>query len=62
MFGDDVEIVPREQPEPLGAAIRTALSRKRRTNPSTPPIIEQRFRADAVARQYWDVYAGVTAR
>jgi glycosyltransferase involved in cell wall biosynthesis len=62
VFGDDVEIVPREQSEPLSTAICAALSHKRRTTPATPPIIEQRFRADAVARQYWDVYAGVIGR
>ena len=62
VFGDDVEIVPRERPEPLSAAISAALSRKRRTKPATPPIIERRFRADSVARQYWDVYADVIGR
>ena len=59
VFGDDVAVVPKEQPEPLAQAISAALSGKRRTQASTQAIVEQRFRADAVARQYWDVYAGV---
>jgi glycosyltransferase involved in cell wall biosynthesis len=62
VFGDDVTVVPKEQPQPLGRAISAALSSKRRTTPSTRAIVEQRFRADAVARQYWDVYACVIAR
>jgi glycosyltransferase involved in cell wall biosynthesis len=59
VFGDDVEVVPREQPDALAGAIRAALRQKRGTRPSTQAIVEQRFRADAVARRYWDVYAEV---
>ena len=59
VFGDDVQVVPKEQPQPLARAISAALSSKRRTRPSTQAIVEQRFRADAVARQYWDIYASV---
>ena len=59
VFGDDVNVVPKEQPQPLARAIGAALSSKRRTMPSTQAIVEQRFRADAVARQYWDIYASV---
>jgi glycosyltransferase involved in cell wall biosynthesis len=59
VFGDDVHVVPREQPQPLATAINAALSHKRRTHRSTRTLVEQRFRADAVARQYWDVYASV---
>jgi len=62
VFGEDVAVVPREQAQPLASAIRTALSRKRRTAPSTQAIIESRFRAPAVARQYWDLYADVIVR
>ncbi|MEO6238985.1 MAG: glycosyltransferase [Vicinamibacterales bacterium] len=60
VFGDDVAVVPKEQPAALAAAIGAALSRKRRTHPSTRDIVERRFRAEAVARQYFDVYAEVT--
>lgn len=62
VFGNDVEVVPREQPAPLGSAIATALAHRRRTSADTRRIIEERFRAAAVAQQYWDVYARVTRR
>ena len=59
VFGDDVEVVAREKTAPLADAINAAIAHKRRTAPETRATIEQRFRADAVARQYWDVYAAV---
>ena len=62
VFGEDVHVVPKEQPEPLGRAISAALATRRRTTPSTQATVEQRFRADAVARQYWDIYARVIAQ
>ncbi|HET7696464.1 MAG TPA: glycosyltransferase family 4 protein [Vicinamibacterales bacterium] len=62
VFGDDVTVVPREQPGPLAGAIASALDEPRRTRDATRLIIEQRFRAGAVARRYWDVYAGVVRR
>ena len=61
VFGDDVVVVPREQPTPLAQVISDALARKRRTHSATQAIIESRFRADSVARQYWDLYADVMA-
>jgi glycosyltransferase involved in cell wall biosynthesis len=62
VFGDDVAVVPKERPDALAAAITMALRQKRRTRPSTGAIVEQRFRAEAVARQYFDVYAEVLGR
>jgi glycosyltransferase involved in cell wall biosynthesis len=62
IFGDDVDVVAREQPEPLARAIVSALSNRRRTREATRHAIAERFRADAVAQQYWAVYAGVTRR
>ena len=59
VFGGDVEVVAREQPAALAAAITVALADKRRTAPSTRETIDARFRAAAVARQYWDVYGAV---
>jgi glycosyltransferase involved in cell wall biosynthesis len=59
VFGGDVQVVAREQPAPLAAAINGAMADKRRTAPATRDTIEARFRAAAVARQYWDVYAAV---
>lgn len=60
VFGDDVRVVPRENAAALGEAIAARLRESARTAPGTATIIEQRFRAAAVARQYWDLYAGVT--
>jgi glycosyltransferase involved in cell wall biosynthesis len=61
VFGDDVQVVPKENPSALAAAISAALARKRRTQPSTQALVESRFRPNAVAQQYWDIYARVTA-
>jgi len=55
-----VRVVPKEDAAALADAIGDALGQPRRTRPSTGDAIERRFRADAVARQYWDVYADVT--
>lgn len=57
VFGDDVRLVPREDAAALAAAIDAALQEPRRTRPSTQSTIEHQFRADAIARQYWDAYA-----
>jgi glycosyltransferase involved in cell wall biosynthesis len=62
VFGEDVAVVPKERPAALAGAIRAALGQKRRTHPSTQTIVERRFRADAVARQYFDIYAEVMRR
>lgn len=62
LFGDDVDVVPREQAAPLARAIAAALGNRRRTRDATRQTIEQRFRAEAVSQQYWDVYARVTRR
>ncbi len=59
LFGADVDVVPREDSRALADAIVAALGHSRRTVPSTQAVIEHRFRADAVARQYYDVYADV---
>jgi glycosyltransferase involved in cell wall biosynthesis len=62
VFGDDVQVVPREDGRALADAIGAALRAKRATRPDTQAIVERRFRADAVARQYWDVYEEVLGR
>ena len=61
MFGDDVAVVPKEQAAALAQAIAAALRHKRRTAPSTQAIVERRFRADAVARRYFEIYSEVMA-
>ena len=60
VFGDDVAVVPKEQAAALAAAIVAALGQNRRTRPVTRAIVEERFRADAVARQYFAIYSEVT--
>jgi len=59
VFGEDVGVVPREDPAALAAAITARLRSTARASAATAAIIEQRFRAEAVARQYWDVYDDV---
>jgi glycosyltransferase involved in cell wall biosynthesis len=61
LFGDDVRVVPKEDPAALAAAIGRALSDRRRTRTATADTIEQRFRAEAVAREYWQLYADAVA-
>jgi len=61
VFGEDVAVVPREQPEALAKAIDTALANKRRTLNTTQGIVESRFRAESVAAAYWKVYDAVTS-
>jgi glycosyltransferase involved in cell wall biosynthesis len=60
VFGEDVTVVPKEQPAALAGAINAALDRKRRTLAATQGIVEARFRAESVATQYWAVYDAVT--
>jgi glycosyltransferase involved in cell wall biosynthesis len=62
VFGDDVQVVAKEHPEPLAAAIAAALTKKRRTDAATRAIVEERFRAAAVARQYFAIYTSLAAQ
>ena len=61
VFGDDVRVVPREDSGALAAAVLDALSERRRTLPDTATTIQRRFRTEAVAREYWNVYAEVVS-
>jgi glycosyltransferase involved in cell wall biosynthesis len=61
LFGDDVRVVPKEDPAALAVAISRALSDDRRTRTATADTIEARFRAEAVAREYWQLYADAVA-
>jgi glycosyltransferase involved in cell wall biosynthesis len=56
IFGDDVAIVPREQPLALARAIETFLNAKRRTHQATQDAIERQFRSTEVAARYRAVY------
>ncbi len=62
VFGDDVAVVPREQPGPLAAAIVRFLQHPRRTLPATRDAIERLFRPAAVAAQYRDIYERARTR
>jgi len=61
VFGDDVQVVPKEDPGALAGAIGRALSDRRRTRTTTADTIERRFRPEAVANEYWQLYADVVA-
>jgi phosphatidylinositol alpha-1,6-mannosyltransferase len=60
VFGEDVQVVPREDAPALAAAITARLRVADRTLPATRTIVEERFRADAVAQQYWSLYSSVS--
>ena len=62
VFGDDVQIVPKQDPAALAAAIGASLAQKRRARDTTASIVEARFRPEAVARQYWGIYERVARR
>lgn len=56
LFGDDVEVVPREQPHPLAAAIIAHLEHKRRARPATADVLAREFRPPVVAQRFRHVY------
>lgn len=57
VFGDDVRIVPREDPSALARALLDRLAESRRTSPATDGAVERLFRPAAVAAQYRSLYA-----
>ena len=57
VFGDDVRVVPREDPAALAAAVEASLSEGRRTAPATDRVIGERFRLDGVVDAYLAIYA-----
>ena len=60
LFGEDVQVVPRENPGALAAAITAAFGRQRRTDPHTDTVLEREFRPATVAARFWAVYREVT--
>ena len=56
IFGGDVAVVPRQDPEALAGAITTFLDAPRRVHPATLEILAERFRLDGVVERYLDVY------
>ncbi len=57
LFGADVAIVPREDPQALAAEVIRFLERKRRTSEATREVVDREFRPAAVAAGYRAVYA-----
>jgi glycosyltransferase involved in cell wall biosynthesis len=60
LFGPDVEIVPREQPLPLAAAITGFLDNKRRAHAATRDTLAREFSAAGVAARYRELYTSVS--
>jgi glycosyltransferase involved in cell wall biosynthesis len=59
LFGPDVAVVPREQPQALAQTIAHALEHKRRALAGTRATIEREFRPAAVAARYAAIYEAV---
>jgi phosphatidylinositol alpha-1,6-mannosyltransferase len=56
LFGDDVEVVPRENPEALASAVIARLAAKRRTRAATAGVIEREFRPAVVWNRFRRIY------
>ncbi len=56
LFGDDVRVVPRENPGALAGAIVRALDEKRRAQPATSAIIEREFSSESVGNRFFEIY------
>jgi phosphatidylinositol alpha-1,6-mannosyltransferase len=59
LFGDDVAVVPREDPAALASAVVSRLDAPRRTTPSTMETLEREFRPAAVAARFNAIYRSV---
>jgi glycosyltransferase involved in cell wall biosynthesis len=55
-FGEDVEVVPKQDPAALAQAILRFLADPRRTRPASDRRIEEGFRLDGVVERYLEVY------
>lgn len=56
LFGDDVNVVPREDAPALAAAIRQTLDEQRRTSAGAEDVIKRRFDPVAVWARYREMY------
>lgn len=61
LFGDDVHVVPKSDPEALARAILDEAAAPRRTHESTAALIESRFRISGVVDRYLALYAEAVA-
>jgi len=62
LFGFDVSLVPRENPQALAGAIVHALEEKRRVRAATSELIDTEHRSEAACAEYRDIYIQVLAR
>jgi glycogen(starch) synthase len=62
IFGEDVAVVPRQDPAALAQAILDHLAAPRRTCPETARIVADRFRLPGVAARYLELYRAALAR
>jgi glycosyltransferase involved in cell wall biosynthesis len=56
LFGEDVQLVPREQAAPLAAAIVAHLEHKRRARPAAADVVAREFRPPVVMDRFRRVY------
>jgi glycosyltransferase involved in cell wall biosynthesis len=56
LFGDDVALAPRGDPEALAQAVLAFLAAPRRARPGTAARLAERFRLDAVVERYLALY------
>jgi glycosyltransferase involved in cell wall biosynthesis len=61
IFGDDVSVVPRQNPEALADRLEDALTTPRRTRDTTAALVKDRFSPAAVERAYAGIYSAVLA-
>lgn len=56
LFGDDVSVVPRRDPQALASAVLRPLAARRRTRPASGAEIASRFRLPGVVERYLALY------
>jgi glycosyltransferase involved in cell wall biosynthesis len=56
IFGEDVALVPKQDPEALAQKVLAALAEPRRTSDVTAETLRQRFRPEGVASRYLALY------
>jgi glycosyltransferase involved in cell wall biosynthesis len=57
VFGDDVRVVPKQDPEALALAVFEFAASPRRTRPASAEIVASRFRVAGVVERYLALYA-----
>jgi len=60
LFGDDVRVVKKAEPEELGRAIVEFLSNRRRTRPSTDDVLAREFSREVTAARFAAIYRAVS--